>query len=330
MYDKSNHTPLFFRFAVVFMALIFIVFGIVYASSKLFSGGENIKPTKIAGDVTDFSVSGDGDFAYVENKTLHIVLSDEEKELTVGNFNLTDIALSRQGSYFSAKNESSCEIWSLPDMKVLKNETCMSEISWADDNSYVFFEGSAQESSDFIDESAGTLITVSLNTGVRKPNLEISPNSTILFGWGSKSYVSFASFIEDRTSLCELSPEDVSILSNCQELDVAVSAIRVSDGAAYVSAWKDGRDLIYKISNDMLLPINASINLGRSEFFGDSLFIFDESNPKVTKTVDLLDKNAKSFEISLNRFHSISEVRGVSDSKYLVLAQNGLWEVELR
>lgn len=330
MYDKNNNSQIIIRFIVVSVTLLVIVFGVIFAGSKLFSSSDGIKPTRLADGVTDFSASADGDFAYVENKNLHIVLNGQQNELTVADFYLTDVALSRNGSYFSAKNESSCEVWSLPDMKVLKKETCLSEISWANDNSYAFFEGSAQESSDFIDESAGILTTVNIATGARKTNLGISPNSTVLFGWGSKTFVSFTSFIEDKSTFCEISPEDVSVFSNCQDFDFALSAMRINGDTAYVSAWKDGRDLIFKVNGNDLLPINASINLDKSEFFGSSLFVFDESSPTVTKTVDLLDKNTANFEVSLNRFHSIKEIRKMSDSKYLVLAENGLWEIELK
>lgn len=121
-------------------------------------------------------------------------------------------------------------------------------------------------SSDFIDESSGTMTIVNATSGERKTNEDISPNSNIEVGWGNdKTFIAIASFVDNKSRLCQLEP-GTNVFLNCIEFDLALTSLKVGKEKLFAGADKEGQTVVYEIKENEIQPLSASIGLEKLSF----------------------------------------------------------------
>ena len=290
------------------------------------------KPEKLSKNVLQLSVSENGSYAYVEGNNLHFKAKNIEEKIIEG-FVFSDLEISQNGSYLSYKNGSSCEIKSLPDFTLIKNEKCLREIVWISDSSYLFFEGSDIGNSDFLDEDVGDLILSDVSGQVQKQTINsVSPNSSIVINHGNPTHIAVNSDVEEMSSLCEIDTSSKDLLKNCLDVDGNITAIKQNSGSLYVTVFRGLSEQNYIIKDSKTQTLGSSINLQKTAETDSGLFVFDDSNPtetSVKKIAGTIDPKIENIKIALNRFHSINETHKIDSSTYLIWAENGLWRLSI-
>ncbi len=319
------------RFIILSILFGGFLTGLFFTGSKIInSTANNLAPTQISKTVSQLTVSDDGDYAYIDGATLHIRLKESD-EILIENFNSTDTRLSRDGSFIAFKNGSSCEIKSLPNLELIRTETCLTEIFWTSNSGYLFFEGLQDRGSDFFDDDLAVLTFGDALSNNKKAIGDVSANSLIIVAWGDPTFVSIGSVVEDVSRVCELKTDEDNIFQNCTEVDASITALKEFDGRAYASARQDLSEVNMEINNGSIQKLNSSISLTKAGKTSFGMFVFDESSPTKTTSLNIVDGEEKmpKIEIVLKRFHGVKETHSLGPDNYLIYANNGLWELRL-
>ncbi|MDO8265594.1 MAG: hypothetical protein Q7T41_01470 [Candidatus Saccharibacteria bacterium] len=315
---------------LVVIVVLWILLGRLGLTTK------EISPRLVSENVSEITSSENGVSAYTSNNNLHLLLNSGEEKI-VNNFTLFGLGLSQSGSYLSASDGDSCQIISASSAEVVRLEERCSSVMWASDNGYYFFRDNGDSSEDTVDaygepsdSEDSYLFFTNLQDNKTSSLLEVSIDNQVSIDWTTKKML-IASYLQDASTLCSIDESNYTVIKDCLEIDGVATAIKQADKTTFLELNKSSNAFLAKIDNGNIKMLGASTDIEKTNSTKGALFIFDESSPNKTSFLSLNadGKKAPKTNITGKRFHGVKKVVKVNESKFLVLAENGLWEVEL-
>ncbi len=297
---------------------------------------KDVSAKLISPGVTEITASENGNYAYISDKNLHILLNTGEEKV-VNGFTLYGLEFSQNGSYLSASDGDSCKVISTANSEVVKQEELCVSIMWVSDSGYYFFKDNGDSSEDTSDidgepaySDSSFLYFTDLTTGISSSIPEVSIDNQVSVDWNSKKML-IASYVQEASTLCSVDESNYLLIKDCVEIDGTATSIKQVDKTTYLEITKNSTTSLAKVENGNTKQLGASIRLEKSSNYKGALFTFSESSPTTTSVLSLdpSGKKAPKINISGKRFHGIKRLEKIKDNKYLVVADNGLWEIEL-
>lgn len=290
----------------------------------------------VIGNASQLVSSDSGDYAYLSDNSLHLILKSGEEKI-INNFSLYSLGLSQNGSYLSASDGDNCQIISTSSTEVVRLEEKCSSVMWASDNGYYFFRDNGDSSEETVDidgepsnSEDSYLLFTNLQDNKSSSLLEVSIDNQVSIDWTTKKML-IASYLQDASTLCSIDESDYALIKDCLEIDGAATDIKQVDKTTYLELNKSSNIFLAKLDNGNIKMLGSSIDIEKTSSIKGALFIFDESSPNKTSifSLDADSKKAPKINITGKRFHGVKKVVKANENKFLVLADNGLWEIEL-